>query len=177
MKKRRSLQSNDALAKLAVDRIIDQPLVWFEAVVVALEQVRNQETPGAKRATAEVENGMMLSEAQSRKEAELGRAHEIVLLGRTDIGGIVRRARRQGLRRLAAQGAQIFIFAVHADVCPTPDRINSSTKRPRNRLRFPESLAGIESDFSAVGGWRSPICFLAWSSAIRRPGANCRQRS
>ena len=63
---------------------------------------------------------MMLSEPQGREEAELRRAHEVVLLGRTDIGGVVMRTRGQGLRRVAGQGAHIVILgAVHADVSPT----------------------------------------------------------
>jgi hypothetical protein len=104
------------LAKFAVDRIVDQSPIWFQTAVAILEKIRNQEAPGAKRSATEVEDRMMFSEPQGRQEAELGGAHEVVLLGRTDIGGVVMRTRRQGFRRVAGQGAHIVILgAVHAD--------------------------------------------------------------
>src|SRR5229473_3706401 len=73
---------------------------------------------------------MMLSKPQGRKETELRGAHEVVLLGRTDIAGVVMSPCGQGFRCIAGQRARIIILgAVHVAFSPDPNRNRLSSQK------------------------------------------------
>ena len=63
---------------------INQPLVWFQTKIIPRKQKRDEQAPGAQRATAYVQQCVVLAQSQGRQQIELSRCDDIIFFRRSD---------------------------------------------------------------------------------------------
>src|SRR6266480_3347225 len=97
----RTLQLQHRLSDLLVDAGVNQPAIGLEAVITLWKEVRDEEPASTERSAAEIEERIVLAQSKGREQPELGRAHEVILLGRPDKSSVVIHPRSDLFRGLA----------------------------------------------------------------------------
>src|SRR5438132_10336237 len=84
IKEGRTLQLQHRPSDLLVDAGLHQPAIGVEPVVTPRQEVWDEEPASAERSAAEIEERIVLAQSKGGEQPELGRAHEVILLGRPD---------------------------------------------------------------------------------------------